>query len=199
MPTDRELEQLIDAALPSYSAAEPQPGLEHRILTRAFAEQPRRRSLGWTWAFAVPAIACLLIFLLLPGHHHIVPHSAVGRSAPTSAAPPSTEADIAAKTTPSPSQPRAPHAHSVVASHLAMREPLPKKDIFPSPSPLTAEEQTLVAYSRAQLQTLSSKPIANVDIDPIHVAELQIKPLTIPALDTPASNQSESGRNDQKP
>ncbi len=40
MPTDRELDQLIDAALPSYSAAEPRPGLEQRILTQCARESP---------------------------------------------------------------------------------------------------------------------------------------------------------------
>lgn len=39
MPTDRQLdevEHIIDAALSSYSATEPPPGLEDRVLARVF-------------------------------------------------------------------------------------------------------------------------------------------------------------------
>ena len=70
MPTDRELDDLIDAALPSYSAAEPRPGLEHRILTPYAGRIPSRRGFTWAWAFAVPAAACLLVFLFFAGRHN---------------------------------------------------------------------------------------------------------------------------------
>jgi hypothetical protein len=196
MPTDRELDDLIDAALPSYSAAEPRPGLQHRIIAHALAQPHRRKRLGWAWAFAVPAIACLLLFIL--PRHHTVPQSAVA-SGPTTMTPPSIDSNIPLRTTPSPVQAEATHIHSAMASHPATHEPLPKQNVFPSPSPLTAEEQALVAYNRAQLRATTTIPDTELEINPIHVAELQIKPITILALDLPASSPTESGRNDQQP
>src|SRR5271156_5050834 len=67
MRSDRQLDELIDAALPGYSDAEPGPGLEQRIIARSLAERLRHKRFAWSWTLALPAMVCLLVFLLLNG------------------------------------------------------------------------------------------------------------------------------------
>jgi hypothetical protein len=197
MQSNPDLERMIDAALPGYSSAEPRPGLEERVLARALDAKPRVPRISWQLWFAVPAFAVLLIFLILPRTHHqpLRPIQSSSANLPTTVR--SAPETIAAPHV----VPTAKKAHPRLSPTVLAAEPrsLPRLEVFPSPSPLTAEEQTLVAYSRAQFQALQTKPNTDVEIDPIYLAELEIEPLTIPALNTPASSQSESGRNDQKP
>jgi hypothetical protein len=78
-----------------------------------------------------------------------------------------------------------------VAAHSANRPPrsqeLPKLDDFPAPSPLTAEESTLLAFAAQaapeQKQALT-KPAPEakepLEVEPIRIAEIEIKPLSPP-------------------
>jgi len=198
MPTDRELDELIDAALSSYSATEARPGLEQRILTNALAEHPRRRRFAWAWAFAVPAAACLLLFLFFAERHNSSPSTleATVITAPASAAASPRETPKA-NSLPPPLNRSIPH--NAPTKPPTTPETLPKQDVFPSPSPLTAEEQTLFAYNRSQLRATIARRGTQLEINPLTISELQIEPLDIPALDQPALSPSESGRNEQQP
>ncbi len=207
MPTDPDIEQrldqIIDAALPGYAAAEPEPGLEHRILARAFAEPRRNWRLRWQGALAIPALASLLIFLTLRGHP-TPPGNTTKRTASTQAAAttaPVSGSNLGAATTASSAHPKAFRSNATPASRTRIQEALPKQETFPSPSPLTAEEQTLLAYNRAQLQATILAPSRELDIDPIRIGELRIEPLAdpilaVPTLDSPTSSSTESSRND---
>ncbi len=196
MPTNRELDQLIDAALPSYSAAEPRPGLEHRILARAFTEPPHHRRLNWAWTLAIPVLVCLLTFLVAPGHRTISDSAAptVGSTDAETKTPPASDSKINTTQPASLVHPNTSRFRSVTASHPATLQALHKQEIFPSPSLLTPEEQTLVAYNRAQLRATKTIPAGELEINPIRITELGINPLTIPSLDL-----AEPGRNDQQP
>jgi hypothetical protein len=197
MQNDRELDRMIDAALPGYSSAEPRPGLGDRVIARALVEKRRFSPIAWQWSLALPAVAAFLVFLFLPRtpHQPLESIQSVPKSSPTVAL-------SAPETRPAPhavSKAKKAPASLPLTTLAADQQPLPKQQVFPSPSPLTAEERTFVAYSRVQFRVLSTKPTSDVEIDPIRVAELQIRPLTIPALNPPASSPSDSGRNDQKP
>ena len=191
MPNDRELDQLIDAALPGYAEADPRPGFEQRILANALAE--RRSALGpfVAWALTVSAIGCLLLFMILrhnpmPSHRE-VQHPTDSANTPDTSLPPAVAPDLPPHIVISrPSQERAKPAAA---------EALPKQDVFPTPSPLTAEERTVVALSQipAQLPAPPNSPIASSsisEIDPIRIAELQITPLEVKTLDISDSTQS---------
>jgi hypothetical protein len=197
MPTDRELDDLIDAALPSYSSAEPQPGLEHRILSDALAEPQPKRSLAWAWALAVPAAVCLLVFLFLVGRHNPYRSTleATATTAPATAAP-SPRQTPAMDSFPSPRKRSIPHKLSTQPS--TTRETLPKEEVFPSPSPLTAEERAAIALARDPAQMPRPIDTAGVEIDPIHIAELQIKPIASPD-DLSGSLATESSPKAQQP
>ncbi len=191
MPTDRELDQLIDTALPSYSAAEPQSGFEQRILTNALAEYPRRRRFAWAWALALPAAACLLVFLFFSGRHnsHQRKLEATATTVPAITAPSPRETP-ATDSIPSPRKRSIPHKLSAQPSTI--RETLPMQDVFPSPSPLTAEERAAIALVRDPAPMPQQTDTAvRVEINPIHIAELQIKPIAHPD-DLPSSLATES-------
>jgi hypothetical protein len=179
MPTDRELDQLIDAALPSYSDAEPQPGLGHRILSRTLAEPLRQRRFTWAIALAIPAAACLLAFLFIAGprnsYRRTLEATATNIPAITAASPRETPA------TGSFLRPRKRSIpHKLSSQPSSTRETLPMQDVFPSPSPLTAEERAAIALVYDPPKMPRPIDTAGVEISPIHIAELQIKPITPP-------------------
>ncbi len=174
MPDDFELERLIDGALPGYSLVEPRPGLEERVVARALAEKPRFPRIAWQWAFA-PAFAALLVWLILPGTRQqpLEPVQAIPKSSPTVAisSPETTAAPHAVSAS------KKAHPHVPAAPLTADQQPLPKLQVFPSPYPLTADERAAMEFTRVRAQTPVQTTAAEVEIFPIHIAELQIMPL----------------------
>jgi hypothetical protein len=193
MQSDRELDRIIDAALPGYSLPELRPGLEQRILARAQAE----RSLGLgrflPWLVSIPAIACLLLISFKsPETYRNKPHQNSAAVADNIPAPNPQSRRIQA--TSSEIQPKrhvTQHSHSPGPA----TSPLPKLDVFPSPSPLSAEEQRLAALSRTPAPIPSHTEAAEVQITPIHIAELQIEPVSVQPLDAPESTQPKQRTN----
>jgi hypothetical protein len=185
MPNDRELDQIIDSALSSYSARETRPGLEEHILVSAFAEAPHKTRFAQAFTLAIPAAACLAGILFFAGRHSSRPNSleTASRAVPsaTSAIPQRIAEAIPTQPTREAFTPRhkATQRRSVPA-----RETLPKEKVFPSPSPLTAEELAVVARLRmpAQMSQQTNMATASnaVEISPIHIAELQITPIAPP-------------------
>jgi hypothetical protein len=196
---DRQFDRMIDAALPGYSRAEPSPGLEERVLTRARAEQPRRRQRSWPWLLWIPAPACLLLFLFLTGLHR--PARKGADAASLRVPPPRASGPELAATRPSPvPQPRGARSQPRIdlrTASSASESSLPKQAIFPSPSPLTAEERALIALSRASTPLPKQPEAATVNIEPIHIAELDIEPVVVPPLDPSESNPPAT--HDQQP
>jgi len=198
MPSDRELDQLIDAALTSYSATKAQPGLEQRILANALTESPRRSRFAWAWALAVPTAACLLLFLFFAGRHnsHRNTLEATATTDPETAVT-SPRQTSAMDSFPSPQKRSIPG--TVSAKPLIVRQTLPREEVFPSPSPLTAEERAAIALVRDPAPMLQQTDVAaRVEITPIHIAELQIKPIAQPD-DLPSSLATESSLKTPQP
>ncbi len=196
---DRDFDELLDSALSTYADPGPESGLEDRILARitasavvARANAPRR----WlVWAFAIPAAACLLVALILPGVKTM--HAPAGRvsSGQVSSGPASSR-----QVAPVPAQPSPVTARSfespALPSARSMREPrgpadqaalrpaprpsrLPKLDVFPAPQPLSPEEEILARFATqaspaeralfldAQRQAETPLPIAAIHIPPL--------------------------------
>jgi hypothetical protein len=180
MQNDRELDDLIDEALPGYSLAEPRPGLEQRILACARAEQHQRKRFSWPWLFAASAAACLLLLFFLSGPNRPSRKSAAAKPVNTPVADP-VGAEVVAKPAAPVLQPKRVRSHPL--SNQAAELSLPKQDVFPTPQPLTAEERTLIALSRVPNPMPRHPEAAAVNIEPIRIAELQIAPLVVPTLD----------------
>jgi hypothetical protein len=146
-------DQMLDAALASYANVEPPPGMEQRILARVRSSGESRRIVWWRWAVvAVPALACVLAVVTYRGTPPIDPPR-VALSVP--GAPVLAPRVVKRTSRPKPA-------------------PLPKREVFPTPTPLSPEERALlalVAQSPAKALDLSAtsepKPIEPIKIEPI--------------------------------
>jgi len=153
--TEREVEQWLDAAVAQYSIAEPRTGLEGRVLANLRAEKDRseRDRLAslrrWWWALGTVAAAAILAGLWVGLRD--------GRNDPNrNARTPTTHREDAANSGQSSHQPTVvEHAQAAVRtprhpvrSAVATRAKEPKLDQFPSPVPLTDQEQMLARYVR---------------------------------------------------
>jgi hypothetical protein len=181
MREEGNLDRLIDEALASYADAG--PGLEERVLARVSAAQtaPRRWRLAWAVALPVAACVSLLLFVHFADNPHRAPAGQIARVVVTPPQP----------------QPRpitaAPHAASPKVSagataRRAMPEEPPKREVFPMPQPLSAEERALVEFATqapeaerkafVEAQKQSNEPIqmANIQIEAIHISPIEAPP-----------------------
>jgi hypothetical protein len=146
-----ELDSLIDGALAEYSKVEPLAGLEERVLARV--RRPRR-SRRWWW-LAVP-VAAVVVLLLRPAPEVAPPVVAlVAPPAPPVVAP-------------------SPARHRVV--RRARPAELPKRNVFPTITPLTAEERLLIHVASTHPEELASPatPAGEIEIKPIEIAPLDM-------------------------
>lgn len=181
MPERDELDQLIDSALAGY--AEPRPGLEKRVLARVSGQMTRSPRRRWILAaVAAPAIAALILFGYLVQR---TPRSQPGQRAYV----PAVTSEPAVVTTPTPPNAQRPasperirHTGHVVNRASNPSVSRPKLDIFPTPQPLTADEQALALFA-AQAPEPQRKAFieAQQQADaPIHIAAIRIQPLESP-------------------
>ena len=149
-----ELDQLLNEALATYSAAEPRPGIAPRVLRHVrTAARPRPGWRAWV-AIAVPVLATLWLLAV----NHAVP---VQAPAPPAALPPSLPAPLIAHVVPE-------HPRRV-----------PRKERSPSPQPLTPEERALVALATQNPERAHEliEPAEPRPIEPLEIPKLEIPPL----------------------
>jgi len=194
---DQELDNLLDAALASYAQPEPSPGLTPRILAAA-RDLDRRRTLRWL-PWAIPALAAALFITIVLIHRPAAPR-----------APSQPAADLSASRGSAPAPPTAP-GHSVVETPPHLRPPqrvitrsiptvvpmspsLPRQDVFPTPVPLSREEQAVVAL--VNRDSPDSKALAQQITQPDAQGQPQpIEPLRIAAIHIPPLNPPDNGDN----
>jgi hypothetical protein len=161
-----ELDKILDNALSSYSREEPRPGLEGRVLNRIREARERRRLRWLHWALATPVFACLLL---------AVTFWTTRDPAPNSRKP----APIVAKATPAPPPIATETVQTTVTRRRLKPLHLPKREQFPTPAPLTAEERALLAFvvhSPKQAQQLLADTNSHT-MEPLQIKEIQIEPL----------------------
>jgi len=73
---------------------------------------------------------------------------------------------------------------------LAANEPLPKQEVFPTPTPLTKEEQALVALVNRNPGNITQS-IAETQKQPVE--PLTIAAIRIPLLDSSTNSPSDKG------
>lgn len=169
MQNDSELDMKFEQALASY--ADPSSASDSRTLTMlvlALIKKKRQRRRWWLGlAFATPALACVVLIVLLaqPRFQLKIPATPIFHPA-----------------FPAASLTEAPHVERVYlpARHRKARN-LVKLDRFPTPAPLTEQERLLVQFAeRASLNTQQQITEARKkSAVPLHIAEL-----TIPKLDS---------------
>jgi hypothetical protein len=194
MRGDERFDELIDGALRSYSEPGEVPETRvvvARVLDRARDEETARRRV-WIWGWAVAA-ACLVVLLVVlgstwrvrgpktpeiawtpqgPGLVKVVPQRLkpdvnLGRNGTAEAVP------LQSKFVVQEVLKRAANEETA-----AERE-LPKLDVFPTPRPLTPQEEALVAFAQQGSPEVKKQVVeAQAHIgDPIAIAELEITPL----------------------
>lgn len=142
---DRRADEWLDAALARYSRAEPRAGLEQRILANLEARQ--RTRIPW-WGMAWAAAAAVLVIsagLLWMSRHRAQPAPA-----------PAVQAQSAPPQAKSPAAPRSPQASlsprispvRVRPARAAVSASQPRREVFPSPAPLTAQELAAIRLAR---------------------------------------------------
>jgi hypothetical protein len=168
------LEDMLDEALADYVTAEPSPELERRVLDYARNHAARaetvwgRSLMPWLSAASIMLAASTILWL---GHStrqqtptiHGLESSSV-QSAPLKSAAPSAAQRV-----------------SIVVhrqrGHRVNRV-LPKRNVFPTPSPLSSEERALLAYAERPPKELPAELTdLGGPIKPIQIAAIQIKPL----------------------
>lgn len=141
---ERMVDRLLNQALGPHEI-EPRPGLENRILANLRAQPERRPWWRWLWVPAVIAAVVLLTVLVRVNMWRESP-THVTRSQARATRP-----ELAPATPPLSAQ------HPAMAAHKKRNHPvarprlahgLPRQDVFPSPVPVTSEEQMLLALSR---------------------------------------------------
>jgi len=141
-----ELDRVLDAALAKYAAVEPRTGLEERVLANLRSAAPLANGAWWRWGLAAALAAVLLIVITLAWRSRAPSHPAIANH-PTStehhdAGPEKNVAHHDANVIPRPRlahRTHAPGSAPVVAA-------VPKLDQFPSPHPMSEQEQILASY-----------------------------------------------------
>jgi hypothetical protein len=176
-----EMDERFDAALRSY-AEPPEMPAARMVLARVLAsarltESPRSK---W-WAWIIPAAGCAAAVVLAAGI--LLMRAPRGPQIAWTPRAPGVVSE-AAPAVHAPARSQGSHA-TRSAKRAAIRdaqfaaERLPKLEVFPTPAPLTTEEQRLVSFTRhaptaAQQQVLEERQHLS---DPLQIAELKIQPL----------------------
>jgi hypothetical protein len=161
---ERMLDELLDGALNEYSQVEPRVGLENRILATLSSNAQQESQWSWNrWQLwtAAAALACVVIAVLaLNSQQNSVPAVVKEFLTPKNA---KTSSVATVSKRPNPTVRRAPKwtrprtaAKIPEAVTAAVKQP-----VFPSPSPLSQQEQLLFAYLRTtpyQELVQNSKP-----------------------------------------
>ena len=177
MHEDRDLDCLIDEALRTYAHQATDANLIERILSRLANEPASKARLGWVpWAAALTAAICLVMLVLFGPKSTRTPalpmqNAQFHNPAGLSARPRAQTAKTAKRTNRD-----APRLRSIPAT--AASQPLPKLDMFPTPSPLTSQDRALAIYvahtPRAELQALAR---SEQEQTPLTVASIHVMPL----------------------
>lgn len=146
---DKQMDEVLDSLLANYSSAEPRPGLESRILAGLNEPAQKEGSHGW-WNFKwfwVGAVAAAIIVgaVLIGGRQHVAPPANVA----VKIGPPAPQLEIQSHT------PSADEQAARIGRRKPLKSRLPQSAtlalnqrpaIFPTPTPLSEQEQLLLRY-----------------------------------------------------
>jgi hypothetical protein len=183
---DRHLDELLDSALSAYSAVEPRPGLETRIIAQVRDAARPAGSPGWNWrwlwAGAVAAAAILLLALWTNRQSQTPwPRKDVVRNSqpPVQSAPKAESSTPAAAALPNHRSKFPRQAHSQTVTWNLQRRP----EIFPTPMPLSEQEKLLLSYyARTPREELIAQshpdeaPVTGQDQSEVNVPDLIFVP-----------------------
>ena len=193
-PNRDELDNLLDAALATYTSPEPSPDLAARILaaTRAIDRHLPVRWMAW----AIPALAATLFITIVLIHRPAAPATPSQPTAALSASRESAPAPPAHSVVETPSRLRRPRTVTTrsIPTVVPMSPSVPRQDVFPTPIPLSPAEEALVAL--VNRDSPDSKELARQITQPDPRGQPQpIEPLRIAAIHIPPLNPPDNGDN----
>ena len=191
--SESKFEELLDAVLRKDAQVEPLTGLEERVMKRMIVPPQRRsiwRSVAWGLTVATPV--CLVAVMLLT-QHRVPPQHADSTAQIASGHPPQNAAAEKIIRKPMPVPPISPTRQTMIATLKPLHakplargpEPLPKLDVFPAPAQVPEPVRELAELSHRRGVDVSGltnldfqgKPPAELKIEPITIATIEIKPL----------------------
>jgi hypothetical protein len=144
---DQFAEKLLNATLGRYSAAEPAPGLEERLLAKLATAPPKPKPVAhrWVWVAAAAVVLLAAVAVMTLWHRPVreVAKGASAQAAPATQTNPS-NAVVTILQSPTMKELSAPSArkHLAVAMHAAA----PHLEQFPTPAPPSEQERFLLSY-----------------------------------------------------
>lgn len=174
----RTTNRWLDAGLHHYGQVTPSDGLERRVLANLRTQETTRHS-QWFWTPVLAGlivVASLAIFWPKQATPRVV-QTAVFIGQPSQAV--TTAPKIAAQT-----RPTSLRHDAGKSGHNSTVESSPKLDQFPSPRPLSQQEELLLAYVRQV-----PKEDLNFDLQ----TDISVKPLAVKNLDIPPLSKLEPG------
>ena len=187
-----DLDLLLDNVLSNYGDPGPDSGLDQRVLARISSASasarvaPASRRRWLPWVVGLPVAAGLLLFFFLAGPKTASPPTSVAKGmaqtqqVPIVTAP--SEAASAHRSEPVSSNGHVPfNLRSRSGKQASRTVALPKLDVFPTPQPLTAEEQALVAFA---VRAPESERRSFIEAQKQAEAPLRIAAIEIPPLDS---------------
>lgn len=148
---DHKLDRVLNELLSQYSAVEPRPGLETKVLARlreSAHAHTRWWMSRWLWAGAATATTAAIILFALFSTRQAPRPPAIATAPPRQKAPQFQHPHVAepgptrlAAARPAPR--RRPHRSSVANMSVA------RKEVFPSPEPLSQQDMLLLRYLAA--------------------------------------------------
>ena len=173
---NRFVDDLLDAGLAQYRSVEPRPGLENRILARLRTEQKAAPWRAWAWRIGAGVVAAGVILALVSQPRRQRPHTLPSVAESPKSAP------AVASLTPA----TAPARQTPVPRHNE-----PRRDVFPSPAPLSEEEKLLVSYVRKMPDgALGAFPEDDQPVASLRVPDLNIPPLEMKELPGTIADQT---------
>ena len=145
---DRQVDEILDSLLADYSAVEPRPGLETRILANLREAEGREVSPGWwkvKWLWAGAVVAAIIVAaILIVGRRNLAPPDKtvvqIGQPAPKQ---PEVQRTSPATAT------VVPRHHKTVIESRPQNATLARSErpqVFPTPTPLSEQERLLLRY-----------------------------------------------------
>jgi hypothetical protein len=147
---DKQMDEMLDSLLASYSSVEPRPGMEMRILAN-LRDAERRESTApgwnwkWLWAGMAVAAAIIVAVVLIGGPRRAVtPSTVVQTQQPAPVPKPEVQRNAPVRAVNS-MHPRSPRVGQIRPENvmLALRQ---RPQVFPTPTPLSEQEQLLLRY-----------------------------------------------------
>lgn len=171
---NRDIDELLDAALALYGSEEPRPGLEARILAGVNAGGRATRPRAWAWGLAAAAALLILVLVLHIREHRPRPSLI---PAPAAANHPQPSPTVAG------TKPQELHALPRETRSARVTQPWPA--LFPTPTPITEEEKLLVAYVRETPKSALSSAAKEQTAEEVEIPDLTVAGLKIQELAQP--------------